>query len=214
MGLFDTAEALLKLGIPMLVLSWFMFSWLYSSGDIDRTSHHKVAVARLKKLQKRDKSERSGNRNYVFRKWSWFGGGFYGLAALWTFAVIEFFDVLGFLFKLSSLAEIFDEGLRSFVMDLLIGQLSNALSALVWFNYWPAESTLVWVFIAYLGYRAGVELAKRDVAFSLTALLDFLLRKRQSSPVVGEENSEEEPSLPVDDSVEIQDEAVTKNNEQ
>ena len=51
MGIFDLIEALIKLGLPIVVITWLMFSWLYGSGEIDREADNRAVKQRLKKMK-------------------------------------------------------------------------------------------------------------------------------------------------------------------
>ena len=174
MLILDLLEALVKLGLPLAGLSWFLFSQLYDAGDIDRNANRKVVKSQVRSLRavfkRRDKrkderkDERKENRgnNMVYDRWMWFGSGFYGLAGLWTFLVIEVLDLFNFVFHFPGLEQLFSDGLFSLVMDVVGNQIGNVVSAFVWFGYWDIDSTLLLVLIAYLGYWAGVELARRE----------------------------------------------------
>ena len=65
MGIFDLIEALIKLGLPMVVISWLMFSWLYSSGEIDREADNRAVKLRLKKMKTTFKKKEAQNANYI-----------------------------------------------------------------------------------------------------------------------------------------------------
>ena len=106
MNTLDLFQAIILLGGPLVALSWFIFSWLFSSGEIGREDDHKTITSRLKKLKKVVADNENQNANYVYEKWSWFGTGFYGLAGLWTFAVIEISQFFGFIFNFPSLFNI------------------------------------------------------------------------------------------------------------
>lgn len=162
----DFLVACVLLGLPMVLFSWFIFSWLFSNGDIDRELDRKTLSARVKKLKKKvgKSSGRGGKAEYIYGKWMWFGSGFYGLAGLWTFAVIETMQFFGFMLDVRSWNTLMDDGLISFLIDFALNQLGNMLQGLLWFTYWPAQSILVWMLVAYLAYWAGVELARRSVA--------------------------------------------------
>ena len=90
-----------------------------------------------------------------------FGGGFYGLAILWTLLVIEFSELVGFLFNFD-LQSLMADGFVAMLLNLAVAQLANIVSALLWFGYWPdaGEAVIPWVFIAYMGYLYGIHLAR------------------------------------------------------
>lgn len=149
----------------MAALSWFLFSWLYNSGELDREDDRRAIKARVKKMKKFYEKEKRQKRNYFYDKWMWFGSGFYGLAGLWTFAVIEITDLFSFVYNFSASTQLFDEGLMNFLVTLGLNQLGNILNAFLWFAYWPADSVLLWVLVAYIGYWVGVEIARSNQGF-------------------------------------------------
>lgn len=168
-------EAIIKLGIPMVVLSWVIFTWLYGSGDLDREANRKSIAAQVKMMKKSFKKKKDGGTsNYMVEKWMWFGSGFYGLAGLWTFAVIEVVDAFCIILNPSLILEAFDDGLVSAVIDLVGNQFSNLISAFVWFGYWSDDGIIVWLLVAYAGYWIGVELARRGEDLPIKELLGKL----------------------------------------
>lgn len=172
MNLLAFIEAALKLGIPMVVLSWIIFAWLYGGGGLAREADRKTINASIKKMRKSfKKTSGRGGADYLASKWFWFGGGFYGLAGLWTFAVIEAGEIVGLIMNPSVVANSLDDGLLAAAIDLLVNQITNLLTALLWFGYWADEGVLVWLLVAYAGYWIGVELARRGEEPQIQALL-------------------------------------------
>jgi len=172
----DLFWACLLLGLPLTAFSWLVFAWLFSNAEVDRKADGKTLNASLKKLRKKV-SKRSGSRSkaeFVYDKWMWFGGGFYGLAGVWTFAVIETQQFVGFLFDFASWGELVDNGFVSFLIEFALNQLVNMLQGLLWFTYWQSESTLLWILVAYLGYWVGVELARRSVVLPMPGWVQAL----------------------------------------
>jgi hypothetical protein len=93
--------------------------------------------------------------------WSGFGGGFYGLAAMWTFVVTVVKDIFSFIFHFTGIDVLLEKGLINLLVEILVNQITNGVSALVWFSYWPAQSIVVWVIAAYFSYWLGMDLAKK-----------------------------------------------------
>lgn len=159
--LTDLLLAIFMLGLPMVGLSWFIFSLLFESGEIGREDDHKLISARIKELKKAGGKKTQAEPNLLYKKWMWFGSGFYGLAGLYTFVIIEIRELFGFLFNLPQAANYFADGIVEAIVEFFVNQLGNVVQAFLWWGYWPADSILIWVLIAYLGYWAGVELARR-----------------------------------------------------
>lgn len=196
--MLEILEACIKLGIPMAVLSWLMFTWLHSEGKLDIAADRKTIASNLKEMKKSRKSDRKArteerkkkkrgtgikhrianlfqfnsldqsstneNAHFLFNRWMWFGSGFYGLAALWTLVIVEMLDVLRFIFAFPGFDVIFANGIIGAIVDFLLNQLSNFISAFLWFGYWGNGSVLTWILVAYAGYFIGTEIAKRGVA--------------------------------------------------
>ena len=172
MNFLTFLEATIKLGFPMVVLSWIIFTWLYGGGDLDRKGDRKSINAEVKKMKKSFKKKKDGGTsNYMVEKWMWFGSGFYGLAGLWTFAVIEIADVLRIIASPSLILESFDNGLVSAAVNLVVNQFSNLVKAFVWFSYWSNGGVIVWLLVAYAGYWIGVEMARRGEDLPIEGVL-------------------------------------------
>lgn len=169
------------LGLPMVVLSWVIFSWIFLSGEIDRQEKRDAIKAQVKKLKTLPSLDGNRGKRYLYDKWVWFGSGFYGLAGIWTLIIIELGELIGFLGNLSTFSGFGDTSIISFVVDFFIDQLGNLLQAFLWWGYWPADSILVWLGVAYLGYWVGVELA-RHTQFESMAQIVSLLRNKFNSP--------------------------------
>lgn len=164
----DLLRAVIFLGLPLAVVSWFLFSWLFNNGDLDRELDSEALKSSIKKLKRSAISAEAGSSKtrFIYDKWMWFGSGFYGLAGLWTFAVIEVTQFFAFIFNIDAWSGMFSDGLISFLIDFALNQLGNMLQGLVWFTWWPSDSTLLWVLVAFLGYRAGLQGARQGVQFS------------------------------------------------
>lgn len=154
-------EAVFKLGVPIVVLSWLLFSWLYREGKLEIKADRKATAGSLKEMKKASKQKGVGGQNYIYDKWMWFGSGFYGLAALWTFLVMELADIFNLFFNFPGFASLLEGGLVNVIIRVLLYQLQNILSAFLWFNYWSEGSPFIWLVVAYFGYLGGIELAKR-----------------------------------------------------
>jgi len=146
----------------MAVISWMLFSWLYREGKLNKGDNFKAASANLKEIKseyKANKEEKSDN--YIFDKWMWFGSGFYGLASLWTFAVIEIQDLFNFIFNFPGFTRLLNGEFIQIIVNFIVNQVGNLVSAFIWFNFWDDGSILLCFIVAYFGYWTGMELAKR-----------------------------------------------------
>lgn len=182
MNFLTFLEATIKMGIPMVVLSWVIFTRLYGGGELDRKADKKSIRAQVKTMKKSFKGKKKsfkekkegGTSNYMVEKWMWFGSGFYGLAGLWTFTVIEITDVLRVIANPSLILDSLDDGLIAALVALVVNQFSNLVTAFIWFGYWPDEGTIIWLLVAYAGYWIGEELARRGKEPPIEELLSRL----------------------------------------
>jgi len=178
----DILKAIIELGLPLALLSWLIFMRLFVSGKLDRQSDRKSIERGVKKIKALFKNEKKksfaekSKTDLVFEKWMYFGSGFYGLAALWTFLVIELSELIDFVFNFPGLDVLFGDGLISFLFNVGMNQLGNLISAFVWFSYWDG-SMLIWVLVAYAGYHAGIEAARRNLKVSKETLLEQVRRR-------------------------------------
>jgi hypothetical protein len=99
----------------------------------------------------------------VLEKWFSFGGGFYGLVALYTWLVVEWNEVWDFLGDLPGIVFSFDPGaLITLVINFFIESLMNFITAIAWPVYWLgiAGNPWVWIAVAYGGYWLGIKAAQ------------------------------------------------------
>lgn len=180
----DIATAIAMLGLPMVVLSWLLFSWMVDAGDIELQDSHQAITQKLKALRKLDRKLRKrpgGKKNLLYDKWMWFGSGFYGLAGFWTLLVIEINEVISLIMHPVLDQDIPARGIIEWIVAFFLDQLGNVIQAFVWFSYWPAESTIAWVLVAYLGYWLGVELAKHQKVMTPGELYKRLFPRHSES---------------------------------
>ena len=117
------------LGLPMVALSWVIFSWIFLSGEIDRQDKRDAIKAQVKKLKTLSSLDGNRGKRYVYDKWVWFGSGIYGLAGIWTLIVIEVGELLGFLSNLGGFSGLGEISIVSLIIEFLINQLGNLLQA-------------------------------------------------------------------------------------
>ena len=176
MSILDWLEAIIKLGLPMAVLGGLMFNWLYGAGQLSRDDGHQAIRQRLAELRKQHKTNKSKHGNYLYKQWLFFGGGFYGLTVQWTLLVIEVGEMFRFILNFD-LAALLANGIVALFVNLVVSQLGNIVTALLWFGYWPdagGSSVVIWVGIAYAGYLSGIHLAREGE--SLHGLADLKSR--------------------------------------
>mgnify|MGYP001813485758 CR=1 FL=1 len=162
--ILEILAATLKLGLPVAGLSWFVLKKLYARGELDRSHDSKTVAKNIKKIHKDRKQNKALPVDLVQTKWMQFGGGFYGCAALWTFLVIELNELIDLFSNFPGFSTLFENGLMSLVVSLLLNQLSNFIAAMIWFSYWTdgGVAIAIWMVTAYLGYLSGMTVARRE----------------------------------------------------
>ena len=163
MTLLDFLPALLKAGVPLFLLAFALVSWGLHRGWLSGDSFEELqgSMEALGKAQKNKKSRQQ--MDPALGKWYRFGGGFYGLVALYTWILIEWEDISNFLTGLAQVAFNMDPGaLIALVIELLVESLVNFVLAIAWPAYWLAESSSSWItlLMAYGGYWLGVQAAQ------------------------------------------------------
>jgi hypothetical protein len=162
--LLSLLSAVFELGVPVAALSWLLFYRLYSRGALSRDADHKAIRSSLKQVKEATKKSKEHADSVLHTKWMKFGGGFYGVVALWTLIVIEVGGVVSTIADPSSLEVMFDHGLVAAIVGMIVNQFSTLVQAVLWFQWWPdkVEGPLVWFAVGYAGYMAGLNLARHE----------------------------------------------------
>ena len=173
----DFFVAVGKVGFPMMALSFAVIWWALHRGRVRgesvgelQKSLQALGARRKGKKAKKDKdgletepAQEPEKLDPVLDKWFAFGGGFYGLVALYTWLLIEWDEAWGFITGLGALVLSFDPGtLISLVVNFFIESLMNFVAAIAWPAYWigAAGNPWVWVIVAYGGYWLGIQAAQ------------------------------------------------------
>jgi len=94
MGLItETIRALLFMGLPVAALSFGLAWWALRHGILEARDDFDTLAREIEDFGRRKKEDR-GKLNPVHEKWFRFGGGFYGVVALYTYALVEWGEVL------------------------------------------------------------------------------------------------------------------------
>jgi len=108
-----------------------------------------------------DEPQKSKKFDPLHSKWMQFGGGFYGVVAVFTYLLIELAEVRDFV---ANFADLFRGGLIGMVVNFFIESLRNFIAAIAWPAYWLGRISgdpWMWVLGAYGGYWLGSKLAFR-----------------------------------------------------
>jgi hypothetical protein len=160
--IWDILKAIIVLGIPVMLMSWYLTSRLQGTGHLTKGEDYKTVKSNLSSLKETYKSK-PGQLGLLESKWMKFGGGYYGITALTTLVLVELGDAFHFVFNFPGLGELLDAGIISFVIDLLVNQLENFITALLWFLYWSEDgSILVWLLVPYGAYLCGLHVSGKS----------------------------------------------------
>ena len=169
MNLSSVINALLVGGLPLFVLSFAVVSWALVTRRLSGSTVKALqeSMQALGAAQK-DKKQRQ-KVDPVIHHWLRFGGGFYGLVALYTWLLIQWDDVLTFLAGIWDI--MFDlsiGGLISLFVRLFIDSIMNFVLAIAWPAYWLSENRHPWLILlaAYCGYWLGIKVARTVFAES------------------------------------------------
>ncbi len=164
--LIEFLKAAALAGIPVAMVTFGMILIALRKdllGEQDG-SHGSVEHA-LKSMKRKDRKDHSkvGQGDLLHKNWLKFGGGFYGIVALLTYALVELNEIIQFFNRFdgfSHFIEIIGIGL---IVDFFINSLMNFITAITWPVHWMDEidsnHIAVWFVAAYLGYRAGIRIA-------------------------------------------------------
>jgi hypothetical protein len=169
----------LFLMLPVALLAWWLFSRLHTSGRLERGLDRKATKLALKRIKAETKKDKS---DFLNTRWMRFGGGFYGLVALWTFVCIELSELMSFIANFNGFAELFQNGVLHFLIGVAVNQLQNFVTALLWFSWWPGNggggTVILGIAAAYAGYLGGLTLAQRGVTVDSAGTWLFALWRR------------------------------------
>jgi hypothetical protein len=178
-------RALFLAGIPVALASYALVWWSLRQGYLGPVSSVRDMEKGIKLMSKKraqDRKQRKVARKSgaaeapveaegmsfhridpVHNKWLAFGGGFYGIVGLLTYAVVEVGELIDFFRSFESFAALLAQFGIDMLVDLFVDALMNFVVAIAWPVYWMSEIAMnhvwIWFGVAYLGYWAGVKLA-------------------------------------------------------
>lgn len=176
-------QSLFPIAITSFVLVWWALRQNYLGGAGSMGEYEQWQKARKQHLKAENKRHKEAKRNGpaeqtdtipgfetrpqkrkfdpLHSKWMKFGGGFYGVVALFTYALIELGEVQDLLLNFGDL---FRGGLIGIVVNFFIESLKNFILAISWPAYWLSRiysHQWLWIVSAYAGYWLGTRAAFR-----------------------------------------------------
>ena len=166
---YGIVQVLIKLALPVAVLSFLMVFWALKKGLLTNTTGIaalKKEMHAMKKARKKARKEGGNNVrvNPVHGKWLKFGGGFYGIVALYTYGLIEWREIRSTIAGLGGIRGFIDDLSINLIISILLEGLMNFVAAISWPVYWMSEfgsgNLWIWICIAYAGYWLGMRAAQ------------------------------------------------------
>jgi hypothetical protein len=136
--------------------------------EAKRTAKEKKQAGEPKTQQNQHENEpffhkRKGG-DLMFNKLLFFGGGFYGTMALFTYLIIEVLEILAFLGKIVDLANWHFTFDIQFLVALFVNSIMNIVAAFIWFQTLPGyvdvNNGFIWIAAIYIGYLGGIHFTK------------------------------------------------------
>lgn len=158
--LTEFARALVMAGPVVFLFSFGLAWWGLRRGMFSETGGVDALDREIKAMGKLKGDERPRS-NLVHEKWLKFGGGFYGVVGLITYAWVEAGEIMDLLAGLRALVLQFDLGV---LVNFFVDSFKNFITAIAWPAYWlsrvASSQPWLWFIAAYAGYWAGVRVAQ------------------------------------------------------
>lgn len=156
----EILRAVFIAGLPTMIVAFLMVFFAIKRGYLEQDEN----IEELKKRKKQAKKDKAEFKvNPVHSKWLFFGGGYYGIMALGTYAHVELVEVYEFFRDFSSISNFIDQISFGALIRLIIDSFLNIIPAFTWFLYWPKifvmHSGWYWLGASYAGYHVGSYLA-------------------------------------------------------
>ena len=162
-------------GIPVAVVTFLVVGWALRRRYFEQEDGEDSLERGLAELKRRRKEEKR-RLNPVHDKWLAFGGGFYGIVALITYAVIEWEDVSRIVLNLGGLVGFIRNFNVGIIVEILVESIKNFIAAVTWPVYWLANlrtgEPWLWILVAYGAYWLGLRAARRYALYGTAGPAD------------------------------------------
>ena len=159
--LAELVRAIFLVGVPMAGFSVVIVWWALRRGYFNELSDTRALGKEIKMMSK-NKGEQK--LDPVQQKWVKFGGGFYGVAAFFTWTIIEVSDLIAMVMEFGGFLQFLKALGFNLVIEVIIEAIMNFVSAMIWPFYWlqriDTGHTWLWFLTAYGGYWVGLKLAQ------------------------------------------------------
>lgn len=177
--LIDAFWAVLMVGIPIALFTLALVYWVLQQGHFTESQNTRALQREIKTMSKnkKNKKKKKGEQNSghddaeagkklhpLQRKWTKFGGGFYGIVAFFTYIVVEVGELISMVINFGGFFDFLKQLNFDLVIRIFIDAIMNFVAAITWPLYWmqriETSYTWVWFLAAYGGYWAGLKLAQ------------------------------------------------------
>ena len=156
----------LKLALPVAAISFAMVWWALHKGLLQEKEKFHALKKEIKAISKSFKKSKTKDRpdlHPVQRKWLKFGGGFYGIVAMYTYMLVEWNEIVSFISGFGGFGAFIRNLGVGVIIRMFIEGLKNFITAISWPIYWMYEfdsgHIWLWLGITYAGYWLGMRLA-------------------------------------------------------
>ena len=188
----EVIRAALFGALPIACFTFLTLQWSITSGRLPKFTDKKDLKAQYKKLSEQAKEAKKKAKekakekkqadapetmeekkpffhkgrggDLLHGKVMFFGGGFYGTMALFTYLIIEVDEITSFFGKIIDLSNWSFNFSINFVIDLIINSVMNIVKAFIWFDTLPDYIRIhegwIWIIAAYLGYLGGIRFTR------------------------------------------------------
>lgn len=162
--------------LPVAIFTTAIVWWAMRNGHLNDITDANSMQLKLKALSKQKvKKGEQDKRDFIHKKWSKFGGGFYGIVALLTYIVVEARELIDMVAHLGGLIEFIKQLDIGVMISMFINAIMNFVYAIAWPWYWieNIDSNFIWLWfvVAYAGYWTGLRVALK------------YMRPRQAMPI-------------------------------
>lgn len=161
----DVLWALMMVTIPVGLFTLAVAWWALRNGHLADVEDSKAIGLGLKAMSKAKVKAKDDKRTLIHKKWSKFGGGFYGIVAFFTYSIIEMLEITTMIMNVGGLWKFIKQLNLDVLIRFFIDAIMNFVSAMVWPLYWikriDTNNIWVWFIAAYAGYLLGLKLAHR-----------------------------------------------------
>lgn len=185
--IIEAIRAAILATLPVACFTFLTVQWLIASGRLPKFSNAKDLQAKFKKIRNETKEAKKKAKqkkqagelekqiegkekqpffykgkgsDLLYGKLMFFGSGFYGTMALFTYLIIEVSEILRFFGKIVDFSNWQFTFSIQFLVDLFINSIMNIVAAFIWFKTLPGyvdvNNGFIWIAAAYLGYLGGV----------------------------------------------------------